>query len=142
MNKIGQKSCEFDLSHLLLLVLLLLLFLLLVLLFLLLLLLLGAVAVAVLGVTVLVVSVLVLAVLGVAVGLLLGGLDLLGGLLSGGGTAERKTEWFNKAESIHFSWKNCKVRGEIFGTGTPTLTKIGGQVSPPLNTYTDSHFKK
>ena len=49
------------------------------------------------------VSVLVLAVLGVAVGLLLGGLDLLGGLLSGGGTAERKTDELNKAASIYSS---------------------------------------
>ena len=70
----------------------------------LLLILLSAVAVAVLGVTVLVVSVLVRAVLGVAVGLLLGGLDLLGGLLSGGGTAESETDGFNKAASINFSW--------------------------------------
>ena len=50
------------------------------------------------------VSVLLLAVLGVAVGLLLGGLDLLGGLLSGGGTAERKIDGFNKAAGINFSW--------------------------------------
>ena len=63
--------------------------------FLLLILLLGAVAVAVLGVAVLVVSILLLrllAVLGVTVGLLLGGHGLLGSLLSGGGTARRKTE--------------------------------------------------
>ena len=45
--------------------------------------------VAVLLLAVLVVSVLLLAVLGVAVRLLLGGLDLLGGLLSGGGAVEK-----------------------------------------------------
>ena len=44
---------------------------------------------AVLLLAVLVVSVLLLAVLGVAIRLLLGGLDLLGGLLSGGGAVER-----------------------------------------------------